>query len=115
MYRPKDNFNVPMKLLVPTCTTVSGVKKKTYPADGDLIFGSFKTYGGTFVKEKTNNGLFTIEDTARIETWYRPDITSGCRIKLANGAIYDVINEPENIEMRNQFCKFSVRRVKGGA
>ena len=111
-YRPKDNFNVPMKLLVPTYTTVSGVPKKTFPTDGDLIFGSFKSYGGT---ERDVNGLYSIEDTANVETWYRPDIKSDYKIKLESGAVYDIINEPENIEMRNQFMKFKVRRVKGGA
>lgn len=115
MYRPKDNFNVPMKLLVPVTANVSGVVKKTFPEDGALFFGSFKSYGGTMVMEKTVNGLFSIEDTATIETWYRPDIKSDCRIKLETGAVYDIINEPENIEMRNQFMKFKVKRVKGGA
>lgn len=112
MYRPKDNFNVPMLLLVPTYTTVSGVTKKTYPNTGDVIFGSFKTYGGT---ERDVNGVYSIEDTASIETWYDPRIKSDCRIKLESGSVYDIINEPENIEMRNQFMKFKVRRVKGGA
>ncbi|MED4061702.1 hypothetical protein [Priestia megaterium] len=110
-YRPKEPFTVAMKLLVPISTVVSGVPKKTFPDDGDLIFGSFKTYGGT---ERDVNGLYSIEDTAQIETWYRPDIKSDCRIKLESGATYEIINEPENIEMRNQFMKFKVRRVKGG-
>ena len=112
MYRPKDNFNVPMKLLTPTWTIVSGVRKKTYPTDGELFFGSFKSYGGT---EREVNGVYSIEDTASIETWYRPDITSECGVLVESGAIYDIINEPENIEMRNQFMKFKVQRVKGGA
>lgn len=112
MYRPKDNFNVPMKVLVPTYTNVSGVSKKNFPADGDLIYGSFKTYGGT---ERDVNGVYSIEDTANIETWYDPRIKSDCRIKLESGVTYEIINEPENIELRNQFMKFKVKRVKGGA
>ena len=79
----------------------------------NLFFGSFKSYGGT---ERIVNGIYSIEDTANIETWYRPDISSNCRIARANdGAIFDVINEPENINMRNPFLKFKVKRVKGGA
>lgn len=112
MYRPKDNFNVPMTLLVPTYTNVQGVSKKTYPPIGDLIFGSFKTYGGT---ERDVNGLYSIEDTANVETWFDPRIKSDCRVKLEDGRVYDIINEPENIEMRNQFMKFKVKRVKGNA
>ena len=78
-----------------------------------MFFGSFKTYGGT---EKNVNGVYSIEDTANIETWYKPDIKANCRIAVANTeAIYDILGEPENINMRNQFLKFKVKRVKGGA
>ena len=88
---------------------------KTLPAlaDGFTIFSSFKTYGGT---EKVEDGLYSIVDTAEVETWFRPDITSDCVIVLASsGARYEILNEPENINQRNQFLKFKIRRVKGGA
>lgn len=114
-YRPSLPFSVPLVLLIPTYTKVSGVKKKTFPAitDGIQFFGTFKTYGGT---EHDVNGVYSVEDTANIETWYRPDITSGCRIAIAGtNAVYDVLGEPENIDMRNQYLKFKVSRVKGGA
>lgn len=114
-YRPSNPFDTPLRLLVPTYATVSGVKTKTFPAveSGDLFFGSFKSYGGT---ERDVNGIYSIEDTANIETWFRPDIKSGCRIAVANsGAVYEIIGEPENIDLRNQFLKFKVSRVKGGA
>ena len=55
-------------------------------------------------------------DTANVETWYRSDIQTQCRIKvLQTGQIYEIINVPENIDMRNQFVKFRVQAVKGGA
>lgn len=125
-YRPTIENPISLVLLVPTYKKVSGVAKKEYPtikealADLDekgnsinLFFGSFKTYGGT---EKNVNGVYSIEDTANIETWYRPDIKANCRIAVANTeAIYDILGEPENINMRNQFLKFKVKRVKGGA
>nr|DAF30952.1 MAG TPA: PORTAL PROTEIN, 15 PROTEIN, HEAD PROTEIN, VIRAL INFECTION, TAILED.2A [Caudoviricetes sp.] len=119
-YKPVLNNTIPLVLLVPMYTTVSGVRRKTYPTviealknKGNLFFGNFKTYGGT---EREVNGVYSIEDTANIETWYRPDITSECRIGVANTeAVYDIINEPENVNMRNQFLKFKIRRVKGGA
>ena len=118
---------IPLVLLIPSSISQNkGVNQKQYPTVEDalskkdknnkpinLFFGSFKTYGGT---EKTVNGIYSIEDTANVETWYRPDIKSNCRIARANdGAIFDIINEPENINMRNQFLKFKVKRVKGGA
>lgn len=115
-YRPKNNFNVALVLLIPTYTKVSGVRTKSFPAveNGIVIHGSFKTYGGT---EKTVNGIYSVEDTATIETWYRPDITGECRIAIANNptAVYEIVSPPENIEMRNQFMTFKVSRVKGGA
>lgn len=114
-YRPINAFNVPLVLLTPVWSTVNGVRVKTYPAiaDGVQFFGSFKTYGGT---ETTSNGILSIEDTADVEAWFMPNIVSGCRIAIAGTTkVYDIIGEPENIEMRNQFIKFKVRRVKGGA
>lgn len=114
-YRPQLDNTIPLALLIPTWTTVSGVRKKTYPSveDGIQFFGSFKTFGGT---ESNVNGVYSIKDTASVECWYRPDITSECRVAvLSNGAIYEIINEPENVNMRNQFLKFKVSRVKGGA
>lgn len=119
-YKPSFPFNVPYVLLTPTYTTVSGVSKKTFPTvqdalqnESNIFFGNFKTYGGT---ERDVNGVYSIEDTANVETWFRPDIKSDCRVARAGDeAIYEIINEPENIEMKNQFMKFKVRRVKGGA
>ena len=114
-YRPALPFTTPMKLLIPTYSTKQGVKVKTLPDvdDGILFFGTFKTYGGT---ETTSNGILSVEDTANVETWYSPDIKSDCVIALAiNGFKYEIVGEPENINMRNQFLKFKVRRIKGGA
>lgn len=112
-YRPQIPFTTPLMLLIPTYETIKGVVVKKFPTKGILIFGSFKTYGGT---ETTNNGVYSVLDTATIETWFRPDVKADCRIMLADGdATYEVIGEPENINLRNQFLKFKVQRVKGGA
>ena len=118
-FKPSLPYNVPMVLLVPTKTTTSGVTKKTFPTvasavqtESNIFHASFKTYGGT---ERDVNGVFSIEDTANVETWYRPDIKSDCRVARAiDGAIFEIINEPEDINQRHQFMKFKIRRVKGG-
>ena len=117
-YRPSLPFTTAMIVLKPTYSKIAGVRTKVLPdlANGFQIFGTFKTYGGTRSHEKTLDGLLSIEDTATIETWYRPDITTDCVIALAHtGAKYEILNEPENIYQRNQFLKFTVRRIKGGA
>ena len=115
-YKPKTPFNVPVKILQPTWQESNGVRKKIYPDPdtvNDVVFVSFRTFGGT---ERESNGLYLIENTATVETWYRPDITSDCQVFLTpTGQIYEVIGEPENIEMRNQFLKFRVRLVGGRA
>lgn len=108
-------FSVPLILLIPTYTTKLGVREKHYPdhENGVLIYGSMKTYGGT---ETEANGLYSVENTANIDTWYRPDIRSDCRVYIpANGMTYEVLGEPENLDMRNQYIRMKVREVKGGA
>lgn len=120
-YKPDLSNSIPLVLLIPTTVKVSGVNKKTFPKIEDvaytnsplIFFGTFKTYGGT---ERDVNGVYSIVDTANIETWFRPDIKSDCRVaRLSDGAIFEIINEPENINQRNQFLKFKIRRVKGNA
>lgn len=116
-YRPNLDNQIPLVLLVPTWTNVKGVRNKTYPTieealnDDKLFFGSFKTYGGT---EREVNGIYSIVDTATVETWFRPDIKSDCAIALETGEIYEIMNEPEDINKRHQFLKFKVKRIKGG-
>ena len=113
-FRPSVPFSTVLIVLKPIVTKVAGVVKKSLPDldTGFKIHSSFKTYGGT---EQTVDGIIAIDDTADVETWFRPDITSDCFVVVANtGATYEIINEPENIEQRNQFLKFKVRRYKGG-
>ena len=114
-FKPSAVFSVPMILLVPTYETVLGVNKKTFPAvkDGIRINGSFKAYGGT---ERDVNGLYSVDDTAIVETWFRPEIKSDCRIVLAEtGEVYEILGKPEDIERRHQFLKFKVMAYEGGA
>ena len=114
-YRPAAPFNVPLKLLIPVYSDTLGVPTVTFPtvANGILIYGSFKTFGGT---DTDVNGILSVENTAVVETWYRPDINSNCKIAvLQTGEIYEILGEPENIEMRNQYIQIRIRQVKGGS
>lgn len=114
MYRPIEarDMKVPFKLLtVSEYEKVKGVMQPKSYVEKDLIYCSFKTYGGT---EKDVNGRYVIYDTANIITWFRPDIKSDCRLKrMSDGALFEILNEPENIEMKNQYLKFKVQRIKG--
>jgi hypothetical protein len=113
-YRPSLPFTVPAYIFIPTKEIVKGVTVKSYPAEGVLIYCSFKTYGGT---EQNKDGVYSVIDTANVETWFRPDIKADCRFKLAEypDKVYEIMGEPENINMRNQFMKFKVKAVAGGA
>lgn len=112
-FKPSFPYSTAVELLIPTYTTQKGVQIKIFPIKGIQINCSFKTYGGT---ETTTNDVYTVVDTANVETWYRPDIKPDCRIKvLETGDIYEIIGKPENINMRNQFIKFKVRGIEGDA
>lgn len=112
-FKPSVPYSTAIELLIPTYSKNKGVTNKSFPSQGIQLNCSWKTYGGT---ETTNNEVYTIVDTANVETWFRPDIKSDCRVKLlATGDIYEILGKPENINMRNQFIKFKVRAVQGGA
>ena len=115
-YRPAAPFVVPMKLLIPTVANVRGARVKEYTNPDDVeavFFGSFRTFGGT---ERMANEVYTVEDTATIDTWFDPAITADCRIYVCQtGKVYEIIGTPENIEMRNQYASFKVRAIGGGA
>ena len=115
MFRPNDaaQMTTAMQLQTPSVNVSYGVSEKIWKNIDGVVWVNFKTYGGT---EKIDNNILSVEDTANIVCWYRPDIKSNCRlIRLSDGAAFEILGEPENIEMRNQFLKFKVRRVKGGA
>ena len=123
MFRPSEaaQMTTPLQLQQPVTAFSYGVSTKTYENIKGVVMANFKTFGGT---EKNDNGIITVEETAQIVCRYRPDITSGSRFVLLpagydeNGkpkAVYEVLGDPENIEMRNMFFKIKVKRIKGGA
>ena len=121
MFRPNEaaQMTTPLRLQQPENGESYGVHTKTWKNVNGVIMANFKTFGGT---EKNDNGVLSVEDTAQVVCWYRPDIRGNCRVVLLDGnedtenpTAYEILGEPENIEMRNMFLKFKVRRVKGGA
>lgn len=111
-YKPSVPFNVAMQLMIPTELKVYGVSKKTW-TPGRIFYGSFRTFGGT---ERVMDDVMTVVDTATIDTWYDTDIKPECQIKiLENGKFYDIISDPEDIEMRHQYIQFKVQRAGGKA
>ncbi len=114
-FRPNTPYNTAMRLLKPTGETmVKGTPVKTWPKleDCPVIYGSMRTFGGT---DANVNGILVVVDTAKVETWYRPDITSDCRLYvIQTGKTYKIITSPENVEMRNKWLKIRVQCITGG-
>ena len=107
-----NQMTTAMMLQIPKTETILGVSKKTY-IDAYQVMTNFKTYGGT---ESISNDVISVIDTAQITCIYDPKIKSDCRLKrLSDNAIFEILGEPENLEMRNQIMFFKIRRVKGQA
>lgn len=114
-FRPDIPFSVAMKILIPVEKKVKGTVVKEFPDEKDapIFYGSVKTFGGT---ESFENNIYTVYDTATVNTWYRPDITPDCMILMCDtNEKYEIITRPEDIERRHQFLQFRVRRIGGKA
>ena len=116
-YKPRNicELRTAVKLLkVENVKKSGGVTRYEYtnPAEAEVIFVNWKTFGGT---EQTVNGVYSILDTADITCRYRPDIVAACRLLREDGAVYQIKSEPENTDMNNRYLEFKVERVKGGA
>lgn len=111
----KYTYTTPAYIISPVETMVKGAKQKTWPdpTEYDLIFISFRTFGGT---ESVSNGILSTIDTANVETWYDPRIKANCRLILADdGSVWEIIGRPEDIDRRHMTLRFKVRSVNGGA
>lgn len=115
MYVPATAREMTTPVLLRVVTKTEDRGGKPFPIYGDSIrFNcNFKAYGGT---ETVRDGVTVIEDTAQITCFYHPLIIGNCHIiRLRDGAEYEIIGEPDNIEQRNRYLTFKVRRYKGGA
>lgn len=120
MYKNSEPYTSIMFVLNPTYEKSKGVERKIYPKCnyGIKISCLFKTYGGTTnvqSSEKDVNGIISVIDTALIETWYTPEITSDSRIAFDDENVYEVLGSPENISNRNQTLRIKLKKYKGGA
>lgn len=109
-YEPQVPFTVPALHLKRTKTKVNGANQETF-TEGDIFYCSAKSYGGT---EKVVNGVYVIEDTWTVDTWYNPDFGKGDKIRfLDDDSEYEILASPENINRRGQYMRFKVVRVGG--
>lgn len=109
-YKPPLPFNVPAMFLKRSIQKVNGVNDPYY-AEKTMFYCAAKSYGGT---EKVVNGVYVIEDTWQIDTWFNPAFDKGDRIRfLDDSTEYEILASPENINRRGQYMKFKVVRISG--
>lgn len=109
-YKPQLPFNVPAMLLKMSIQKVNGANQPTY-TEKTMFFCAAKSYGGT---EKVVNGVYVIEDTWQIDTWFNPDFDKGDRIRfLDDNTEFEILASPENINRRGQYMRFKVVRISG--
>ena len=109
-YKPQLPFNVPAKLLKKSMQKVNGVNQPTF-TESRMFYCAAKSYGGT---EKVVNGVYVIEDTWQIDTWFNPDFAKGDRIRfLDDNTEFEILASPENINRRGQYMRFKVSRIGG--
>ena len=119
MYNPMKSIPIttPAKLITVLEVVKSGgnTRKKQFIVDvnADIITVGVKTFGGT---EKIVNDRLVLEDTATVITWYRPDITAGCRLLfLDDNSLREIIGRPEDVDRRHQYLIIKCRSVSSGA
>lgn len=109
-YQPQAPFTVPAMLLKRTLTKINGVNQESF-TEKTTFSCAAKSYGGT---EKVVNGVYVIEDTWQIDTWFNPDFAKGDRIRfLDDDTEYEILASPENINRRGQYMRFKVSRIGG--
>lgn len=109
-YKPQLPFNVPAMFLKRSIRKVNGVNDPYYE-EKTMFYCAAKSYGGT---EKVVNGVYVIEDTWQIDTWFNPAFDKGDRIRfLDDSNEYEILASPENINRRGQYMRFKVVRIGG--
>lgn len=84
------------------------IVKELFPVG--IIYCCVKSYGGT---EAVIDGILKIEDTLEFYTWYNPNIKASSIIEV-EGAQYEIMGTPEDIELRHVYHHFKAKRLKNG-
>lgn len=79
---------------------------------------SIATLRGKFKQKSTSegivNGVRAVTESTTYTTWWKDDFKAGDILSI-NGIDYQVIGNPENVEMRSRYAVLTLSRVKGGA
>lgn len=112
MYRPAriSEFVTPAVQKRTEITLVNGRTTKKVVAIAN-IRGAFKqkSTGESYV-----NGVRAVTETTTFTTWWKEDFKAG-DILTINGIDFQVVGNPENVEMRSRYAVLTLSRVEGGA
>ena len=103
---------VAVEVLAPVYETVLGVRKKTYPISGVSIDCAWEVMQG---EEQKVNGIVSVVERARVTVRCRTVFAANCRLKCADGSLWEIIGAPENTGLSDRWQVFTVRRISGGA
>ncbi len=112
MYKPANvrEFVTPAVHKKATAETVDNRTVKTYTEVG-TVRGKFKQKG---TAETTANGLTIINEKTTFITWYKADFAAA-DILTIGGVDFEIVGNPENVEMRSRYSVLTLERISGGA
>lgn len=112
MYKPANirEFVTPAVHKKATSVTVDNHTVKTYTEVG-TVRGKFKQKG---TAETNANGLTVINEKTTFITWYKADFKAA-DILTIGGVDFEIVGNPENVEMRNRYAVLTLERISGGA
>ena len=112
MYKPANirEFITPAVHKKATSKTVDNRTVKTYTEVG-TVRGKFKQKG---TAETNANGLTIINEKTTFITWYKADFAAA-DILTIGGVDFEIVGNPENVEMRSRYSVLTLERVSGGA
>lgn len=112
MYKPANirEFITPAVHKKATSQLVDGRTVKGFTEVG-TVRGKFKQKG---TAETNANGLTVINEKTTFITWFKADFAAADIITIG-GVDFEIVGNPENVEMRNRYAVLTLERVSGGA
>ena len=112
MFKPANirEFITPAVHKKATSQIVNGRTVKAY-TDAGTIRGKFKQKG---TAETNANGLTVINEKTTFITWYKADVKAADTLTIG-WVDFEIVGNPENVEMRSRYMVLTLERLGGGA
>lgn len=112
MFKPANirEFITPAIHKKPVEELINGRSIKTLQEKG-AIRGKFKQKGSSDIDA---NGLFVVNTSTTFITWWKSNFEAKDVLTIG-GIDYEIVGEPENVEMRNRYAILTLSKISGGA